>query len=96
MISATFDLQVTSILQMNFLVNCPFGSGEKVQNRFSTGLLGRPSWISNQNNFTFLICKSSKYFLSSFQSTGLSVQEKKFKIEFQDSNCGGHLVFQIE
>ena len=25
----------------------------------------------------------------------LSVQEKKFKIDFQDDNCGGHLVFPI-
>ena len=42
MILATFDLQVNSILPMKFQVNCPFGSGEKVQNRFSIGLLGRP------------------------------------------------------
>ena len=34
MILATVDLQVTSILPMN-LVNCPFGSGQEVQNRFS-------------------------------------------------------------
>ena len=27
---------------------------------------------------------------------GLSVQEKKFKIDFQDGNCGGPLVFPIE
>ena len=26
---------------------------------------------------------------------GLSIQEKKFKIDFQDGNCGGHLVFPI-
>ena len=25
----------------------------------------------------------------------LSFQEKKFKIDFQDANCGGHLVFPI-
>ena len=40
MILATFDLQVTSILPMKFQVNHPFSSGEKVLNRFSTGLLG--------------------------------------------------------
>ena len=39
-ILATFDLQVNSTLPMKFQVNCPFGSGEKVQNRFSIGLLG--------------------------------------------------------
>ena len=27
---------------------------------------------------------------------GISIQEEKFKIDFQDDNCGGHLVFQIE
>ena len=42
----------------------------------------------------FLINKSSQYFLSSFESMGLSVQEK-FKIDFQESNCDGHLVFLI-
>ena len=26
---------------------------------------------------------------------GLSIQEKKFKIDLQDGNCGGHLVFPI-
>ena len=24
---------------------------------------------------------------------GLSIQEKEFKIDFQDGNCGGHFVF---
>ena len=26
---------------------------------------------------------------------GLSIQEKKFKIDFEDGNLGGHLVFPI-
>ena len=39
MILATSDLQVNSILPMKFQVNCPFGSGKEVQNRFSIGLL---------------------------------------------------------
>ena len=26
---------------------------------------------------------------------GLSIQEKKFKTDFQDGNCGDHLVFPI-
>ena len=26
---------------------------------------------------------------------GLSIQEKKFTIDFQDGNCGGHLIFPI-
>ena len=51
-ILAIFDLQVTSILSMKFRVNWPFGSGEKVQNKFSTSLLGQPSWIFDQNGFS--------------------------------------------
>ena len=53
MILPTFDLQVTSILPMKFRVNWPFCPEEKVLNRFSTGLLGRLSWISNQNDFSY-------------------------------------------
>ena len=30
-----------------------------------------------------------------FRVSGPFFQEKKFKIDFQDSNCGGHLVFPI-
>ena len=40
-----------------------------------------------------MIYKSSPYFLPSFQSTGLLVQEKKFKIDLQD---GSHLGFLTE
>ena len=42
-----------------------------------------------------LTYKSPKYFLSSFESIGLFVQEKQFKIDFHDGNCGGHLGFPI-
>ena len=64
MILATSDLQVNSILPMKFQVNCPFGSGKKGQNRFSIGLLGQPSWITDQNDQLFFIYKSSPYFQS--------------------------------
>ena len=49
MFLATFDLQVTSTLPMKFQVN----QDKKVQNRFSTWLLGQPSWISDQNDFSY-------------------------------------------
>ena len=48
-IFASFDLQVTFILLMKFPVNCP--SGQKVQ----TWLLEQPSWIFNQNGFSYVI-----------------------------------------
>ena len=43
----------------------------------------------------FLIYKSPQCFLPSFESTGLSVQEKKRKINFQDGCHGGHFGFPI-
>ena len=43
-----------------------------------------------------LIYKSPRYFLLSFKSTGLSVQEKKRKIDFQDGSHGCYLGFPIE
>ena len=40
----------------------------------------------------FLIYKSPRCFLASLEAIGLSIQEKKRKIDFQD---GGHLGFPI-
>ena len=39
--------------------------------------------------------ESLQCFLPSFESTGLSVQEKKRKIDFQDGCHGGHLGYPI-
>ena len=39
--------------------------------------------------------KSYRCFLASLESIGLSVQEKKRKIAFQDGCHGGHLGFLI-
>ena len=44
--------------------------------------------------YLFLMYKSPPYFLSSLESIGISVQEKKFKIYFQDDSHGGHFGFQ--
>ena len=43
----------------------------------------------------FLIYKSSWCFLACLESIGLSVQEEKQKIDFQDGCHGGHLGFPI-
>ena len=43
----------------------------------------------------FLSYKSSQCFLPSFESTGLSVQEKKRKIDFQDGGMAAILDFHI-
>ena len=44
----------------------------------------------------FLIYKSPQCFPLSFESTGLSVQEKKCKTDFQDGGHGDHLGFPIK
>ena len=74
-------------------VNCPFGSGEKV-NRFSRWTPWPQFGISYRNNLSyfFFIYKSPQCFLPSFESIGLSVQNKKGKIDFQDDH---HLGFPI-
>ena len=43
----------------------------------------------------FLIYKSPQCLLRSLESIGLSVQEKKLNIDFQDGGHGGHLRFLI-
>ena len=45
--------------------------------------------------YLFLIYKSPTYFISSFESIGLSVQENKFKLDFKDGDFGGHIAFPI-
>ena len=42
-----------------------------------------------------LYLQLASYFLPSFESVGLSIQEKKSKIDFQDGVQGSHLGFQI-
>ena len=91
MILATVDLQVTSILPMNFESIALYGSGEKVQNSLSRWT----PWLQ----FGISYCNDLSYFLytthpdaSRFESIGLSVQKKKGKIDFQD---GHHLGFLI-
>ena len=43
----------------------------------------------------YLIYKLPQCFLACLEATGLSVQEKKRKIDFQDGGHGGHLGFPI-
>ena len=85
-----FYLPVTPMHPTKFRVIWPFGSGEEAKNRFSRWLPWLPSWISDYNNFNFY--KSPQSFLPRLKSIGLSVQEKKWKTDFQD---GDHLGFPI-
>ena len=56
-ILAIFDLQVIPMLPSKFGVNWPFGSKE-AKNRFSRWRPWWPTWISDRNEFRFLIYKS--------------------------------------
>ena len=53
-ILAIFDPQVTLMLPTKFQVNWPFSSGEEAKNRFSRWRLLQPSWNSNWNDCSFL------------------------------------------
>ena len=53
-ILAIFDLQVTLMLPTKFQVNWRFGSGERAKNVFSRWLPRLPSWISDQNDFSYI------------------------------------------
>ena len=66
-----------------FWVRWPFGSGGEVQNRLSRWLPRLQSWISDLNGLAIFDLQVARYFLPSFESTGLSVQEKKRKISFR-------------
>ena len=72
-ILAIFGLQVAVILPAKLRVSWPFLSGEEEQNRFSGWRPWQPSSISDLNHFSY-IYKLPQYFLSSFESVGLSVQ----------------------
>ena len=57
-ILAIFDLQVMAMLPTMFQVNWLFGAGEEAKNRFSRWPPWQPSWISDQNKFSYFLSKS--------------------------------------
>ena len=66
-----------------------------IKNRFSTWLLGQPSWTSDRLILAILDQQVTPILPIMFQLNWPSIQEKKFKIAFQDGNCGSNLVFPI-
>ena len=52
-ILAIFNLQVILMFPSKFGVNWPFSSGEEAKNRFSRWQPWRPSWISDQHDFSY-------------------------------------------
>ena len=61
---------------------------------FSARLLGRPSWTYDSMILAILDLQVTPILPIKFQLNWPSIQEK-FKIAFQDGNCGSHLVFPI-
>ena len=90
-ILAIFDVQVTLMLPTKFRVNWHLGLGEQAKNRFSRW----PSWIYYRHDFSYFRSKSYPDASQQVWRTGLSVQEKKQKIDFQDGCHGGHLGYPI-
>ena len=68
--TAIFVLQVTVMLPTKCQVNWPFGSGEDAKNRFSRWLLRRPSWISDQIDFSHFKSTSHRDASFCFKSFG--------------------------
>ena len=85
---ANFDL-LSQYLQPSFESN-GLSVQEKCKIDFQVG--GQGSHLG-WTILAILIYKLPRYFLPSFESIGLLVQEKKCKIDFQD---GGHLRFLIQ
>ena len=91
MILATVDLQVTSILPMNKSIALSVQK-KKFKHIFKITAMAAIWDFLLQQFELFLIYKSPRCFLPSFESIGLSVPKKKGKIDFQD---GHHLGFLI-
>ena len=83
------------MLPTKFQVNWLLGLGVEANKRFSRWPLWRPSWISDQQDFSYFYSASPWYFLPSLYSTGLSAQEMKWKIDFPDGGHGSHIGFPI-
>ena len=64
-----------------------------MKNRFSRWQSWWPSRFSDWNDFSYFLSinKSPRCFLPSFKSSGLLVQDKKRKVDFQDGDHCGHL-----
>ena len=81
-ILAIFDVHVYMIIPIKFRTNGPFYSGEEVQNRFLRWQLWGPSCISDLKILATFYLQVTLMSFTKFQVNGLSVQEKKRKIDF--------------
>ena len=82
---------MTPMLPIKFRVTGPFYSGEE---DFQDGNFGHLIFPIGTILAIFDLQVTSMILIS-FKSNGLSVQEKKPKIDYQDGHYGGHLVYPI-
>ena len=82
------------MLPSRFGVNWPFYSGEEAKNRFSRWPPWRPSWISDQHDFSFFDLQVTLMLPTKFGVKWLFGSEEA-KIDFQDGSHGGHFGFPI-
>ena len=71
-------------------VNCLFGSRGKVQNRFSTRLLGQPSWISDQNDYIYFPILPIKFWVNGPFYSGGEVQNRFSRWQLWGPSCISH------
>ena len=82
------------MLPSKFGVNWPFGSGKEAKNIFSRWLPWRPSWISDQNDFSYFWSASHPdAFYHVWSQLAFGFRRRSEKIDFQNSCHGGHLGF---
>ena len=91
---SSFYLKFTPKLPTPVRVYWPFSSEEAV-NRFSRWRHGGHLGFSIGTILAIFDLQSTRCILPSFESIGLSLQEKKRKIDFQDGRHRGHLGFPI-
>ena len=82
------------MLPTKFRVNWPFCS-EEAKNRFSGWPPWRPSWISDQNNFSFFDLQVTSMLPTKFQVIWPFGEGEEAKNSFQVGRDGGHLGFPI-
>ena len=90
----TFYLQITPKVPIQVQVDWPYVSGKEVKNRFSRWLPWQPSWISDQNDFTFFYLQVTLMLPTKFR-VNWPFGSGGAKNRFSRWCHGGHLGFPI-
>ena len=74
------------MLPTKFGVSWPFGSGEEAKNIFLRWQPWRPSWIYDQNDFSYFDLLVTPMLPIKFQDNRPFVSGEEAKIDFQDDS----------